>query len=92
MVMVAVSTSLVCVRLINVQSPSGSATEAAQRQDSGWTTRVRRPIGIISITLVPIMAIASFFLYRDAVQGYHQSWPLYFLLRQELFAQYAGPT
>jgi magnesium-transporting ATPase (P-type) len=78
MVMVAVSTSLVCVRLINVQSPSGSATEAAQRQDSGWTTRVRRPIGIISITLVPIMAIASFFLYRDAVQGYHQSWPLYF--------------
>jgi hypothetical protein len=65
MAMVAVSTSLVCVRLINVHTPSGSATEAAQRAESSWATRLRRPIGIISIILVPIMAMASFFLYRD---------------------------
>ena len=78
MAMVAVSTSLVCIRLINVQTSSGSATEAAQWAGSRLATRLRRPIGIISIILVPIMAMASFFLYRDAVQGYHQSWPLYF--------------
>jgi hypothetical protein len=78
MAMVAVSTSLVCVRLINVHTPSGSATEAAQRAESSWATRLRRPIGIISIILVPIMAMASFFLYRDAVQGYRQIWTVYF--------------
>lgn len=78
MAMVAVSTSLVCIRLINLQMPSGSATEAAQRTESFWATRLRRPIGIISIILVPIMAMASYFLYRDAVEGYHQSWPLHF--------------
>jgi len=78
MAMVAVSTSLVCIRLINVRTPSGSATEASQREESSWATPLRRPIGIISIILVPIMAMASFFLYRDAVQGYHQSWPLDF--------------
>ena len=76
MVMVAVSTSLVCVRLINVHTPSGSATESAQWAGSRLATLIRRPIGIISIILVPTMALASFFLYRDAVQGYHQAWPL----------------
>jgi len=70
MAMLAVSTSVVCVRLINVHTPSGSATNLA--------TLITRPIGIISIGLVPIMATASFFLYRDAIQGYHQFWPLHF--------------
>jgi hypothetical protein len=78
MAMLAVGTSLVCVRLINVHTPSGSATEAAQRTESSLATRLRRPIGLISIILVPIMAMAAFFLYRDAVQGYHQFWPLHF--------------
>jgi hypothetical protein len=63
--MIACFTSLACIRRIRVRKPSS------------WATPLRRPIGIISIVLVPIMAMASFFLYRDAVQGYHQSWPLY---------------
>ena len=72
--MVAVATSVVCIRLINIRAPSASATEASQ-----WrATTLRQPIGIISIILVPIMTTASFFLYRDAVQGYHQIWPLHF--------------
>jgi hypothetical protein len=75
--MIAGFTSLACIRRINVRKPSASATEASQRAESSWATPLRRPIGIISIVLVPIMALASFFLYRDAVQGYHQSWPLY---------------
>jgi hypothetical protein len=76
MAMVAISTSVVCIRLINVHTPSGSATEASQR-GGHLATLIRHPIGIISLILVPIMAMASFLLYRDAVQGYHQSWPLY---------------
>jgi hypothetical protein len=76
--MVAVSTSLVFIRLINIRRPSDSTTEAAQRPEFSWASPLRRPVGIISIILVPIMAMASFFLYRDAVQGYHEAWPLYF--------------
>jgi len=100
MAMVAVSTSLVCVRLINVRTPSGSATEAAQWAGSRLATLIRHPIGIISIVLVPIMAMASFFLYRDAVQGYHQTWPLHFfeataaicaLCWSYLFSMFVGP-
>jgi hypothetical protein len=76
--MVAALTGVACVRRINVHEPSGSATEASQRAGSSLATLIGRPIGVIGIILVPIMAMASFFLYRDAVQGYHQSWPLYF--------------
>jgi hypothetical protein len=72
MAMVAVSTSVLCIRLINILAPSASASEASQ----GRAAALRQPIGIISIVLVPIMAMASFFLYRDAVQGYHESWPV----------------
>jgi cytochrome bd-type quinol oxidase subunit 2 len=75
---VAVVTGVACLRLVNVHKPSGSATEASQRTESSWATRLRRPTGIISIILVPIMAMASFFLYRDAVQGYRQIWTVYF--------------
>jgi hypothetical protein len=100
MAMLAVSTSLVCIRLVNVHTPSGSAGEVAQRAGSSLATRLWRPIGIISIILVPIMAMASFFLYRDAVQGYHQSWPLHFfeamaaicaLCWSYLFSTFFGP-
>jgi hypothetical protein len=65
-----------CVRRINVHTPPGSATEAPQRGDA-LERLIGRPIGIISLILIPIMAMASFFLFRDAVQGYHESWPLY---------------
>jgi hypothetical protein len=75
---VAVLTGVACVRLINVHTPSGSATEASQRTESSWATSLRRSLRIISIVLVPTMAMASFFLYRDAVQGYRQIWTVYF--------------
>jgi hypothetical protein len=68
---------LACVRRINVHTPPGSATEAPQQGEGKLAILIGRPIGIISLILIPIMAMASFFLYRDAVQGYHESWPLY---------------
>jgi hypothetical protein len=78
MAMVAVSTSVACIRLINIRASSASAIEASQWAESSWATTLRQPIGIINIVLVPMMALASFFLYRDAVQGYHQLWTVYF--------------
>jgi hypothetical protein len=74
---VAALAGVACVRRINVHAPPGSATEAPQQGGGKLATLIRHPIGIISLILVPIMAMASFFLYKDAVQGYHESWPLY---------------
>jgi hypothetical protein len=76
--LVAVLTGVTCLRRVNVNARLGSATEASQRTESSWATRLRRPTGIISIMLIPIMAMASFFLYRDAVQGHRHIWTVYF--------------
>lgn len=74
---VAGLTGVACVRRINVRTPPSSATEAPQQWWANSQHSFGTPSGIISLILVPIMAMASFFLYRDAIQGYHESWPLY---------------
>jgi hypothetical protein len=75
---VAVLTGVACLRRVNVNARPGSATEASQRTEFSWATHIRRPAGIISMILIPIMVVASFFLHGDAVQGYRQIWTVYF--------------
>jgi hypothetical protein len=82
--MLALIFSVYCVRLSNGYARSGSATDASQRIGSNLATRLGSPLRIVSIILVPILAMSLVFLYRDAVQGYHQIWPVY------LFAATAG--
>ena len=74
----ALLTGVACLRRVNVNARPGSATEPSQRTEFSWAPHLRRPAGIISIILIPIMAMALFFLYRDAVQGYRQIWTVYF--------------
>jgi hypothetical protein len=72
--MVLLIFSVYCVRL----SRSVSATIANQQAGQEWATRPSRTLWIVSIVLLPLQVMAFAFLYRDAVQGYREMWPVSF--------------
>ena len=65
--------SVYCVRL----SRSDSATIANRQTGQYLGTRPSQAIWIASITLLLVLGMSSVFLYRSAVQGYHEGWPVY---------------
>lgn len=52
------------------------------RKDKGLnsTTAMRRPtrrMWITGVAMFVVLGVSSFYLYKDALDGYHEVWPLY---------------
>jgi hypothetical protein len=75
--MLAVIISVYCVRVANIHVGIDSAATASQQSRSKLPARPRRSLWIVCIILLPLFGLSFIWLYSDAVQGYHQIWPVY---------------
>lgn len=69
--------SVYCVRISNIHSRSVSTSITTQRTKSKLATRVGRPVWVVSIILLPTLGLSFLCLYRDAIHGYQEVWPVY---------------
>ncbi len=63
----ACTISVYCVRKSNIHASSQKIIRPTPVGRSTWT---------ISIILLPALGLSFLFLYRDAIHGYHQGWPV----------------
>ncbi len=78
-------TGIVLVRLSPDRAPLPATTKGEQAMPKA-VRRFDRVMGIIGVTLVPLMAFSTLALFLDAAHGYHEAWPLYTFVAIGLFS------
>ena len=69
--------SVYLVRASNVHTRAAPDTEARSIRRKSQATGLGRAMRVTSLVLIPLLGLSFYFLYRDAMHGYEQVWPVY---------------
>jgi hypothetical protein len=72
----AVVAFVASARVVRIAVQSRSGSFGGQTADSKETKRPEPLLWTVSIAMLVLAGFSSFFLYRDALDGYHEAWPL----------------
>lgn len=72
----AIVAFVVSARVVRVAVQSRSGSFGGQAADAKAIKRPGPLLWTVSIAMLVPAGLSSFFLYRDALDGYHEAWPL----------------
>jgi hypothetical protein len=73
----AIMASTYFIRISRVRERSNFPLAQIRDSDVTKTPGIRRRLWILSIAMLPLFGVALLLLYIDAVNGYHEVWPVY---------------